>query len=236
MKVEQADFWKVDALFVNPPYTAWGNDEDYMCDKHAGRGAPVELDDVRELWKLDELNELVNFYFFLNRESTTCPDCEYGYNPETDAIARDWYGHNCADSKGWQYDLGQVEVQALFDKGRLRGYATCPTADEINAESSKHALFFDAIDHMICTKARAKSLGVYGLCPTCHGEGYVYDDDYFSLGCQMWFLHPRKGAARGVRLNHIETEEDLEIVYAYLREAARRNADRFSKVPDKVGA
>ena len=52
----------------------------------------------------------------------------------------------------------------------------------------------------------------------------------------MWFIHPRKGAARGVRLNHIETEEDLECVYDYLREAAARNAERFSKIPDRVGA
>jgi hypothetical protein len=43
----------------------------------------------------------------------------------------------------------------------------------------------------------------------------------------IWMLHPRKGCSRGVEVLEI-TESELPMVYAWLREAADRNAKRFT--------
>ena len=46
-------------------------------------------------------------------------------------------------------------------------------------------------------------------------------------GLVLWFLHPRKGCSRGVEIKRIEEAEIPEVV-AYLQQAAKRNAERFS--------
>ena len=57
-----AEQWMVDCLKMNPDYPFWGNHEDYMMGG-SGWDKPVELESFDELWTLDELNEVVNFYF-----------------------------------------------------------------------------------------------------------------------------------------------------------------------------
>ncbi len=42
-----------------------------------------------------------------------------------------------------------------------------PSAEEVNACVSFH----DSINRWILIETRAKRLGVYGLCPVCHGKG-----------------------------------------------------------------
>ena len=63
-------------------------------------------------------------------------------------------------------------------------------------------------------------------CAFCDGDGYQFTAPAASLGVVLWFLHPRKGCSRGVRVERIEQEE-LPAVLRYLAEAAKRNADRF---------
>ena len=46
----------------------------------------------------------------------------------------------------------------------------------------------------------------------------------------LWMIHPRSGASRGVEIKNIN-KEDLLKVFEYLREAANRNANRFSHIP-----
>jgi hypothetical protein len=45
----------------------------------------------------------------------------------------------------------------------------------------------------------------------------------------LWVLHPRKGASRGIYIKNIE-ENEVEDVLKYLKQAAERNANRFSKI------
>lgn len=221
--------WRINALKINPDYCNWGNYEDYMNKKEKGWESPVELENVNQLWELDELNELVNFYFEIYRHIEECKECEgTGYNKETLQISKDWYDF---DNKGtrWCDKITQDEVEALWNKGRLKfDFKEIPTAEEIN-KREKSGFMHDAINRIICIEQRAKRLNVYGLCPKCNGQGYFYTDDKVHLGLQMWFIHPRKGASRGVYLKNIEKEE-LSKVIKYLNEAKERNNNRFSKL------
>ena len=221
--------WRINALKINPDYCNWGNYEDYMNKKEKGWESPVELENVNQLWELDELNELVNFYFEIYRHIEECEECEEsGYNKETLQISKDWYDF---DNKGtrWCDKITQDEVEALWNEGRLKfDFKEIPPAEEIN-KREKSGFMHDAINRIICIEQRAKRLNVYGLCPKCNGQGYFYTDDKVHLGLQMWFIHPRKGASRGVYLKNIEKEE-LSKVIKYLNEAKERNNNRFSKL------
>jgi len=64
----KADKWMLDLLKLNPAYTSWGPYEDYMSGPKDGWSSPQ----FRDGWKacdfgLDDLNEVVNFYFEIER-------------------------------------------------------------------------------------------------------------------------------------------------------------------------
>jgi hypothetical protein len=63
----------------------------------------------------------------------------------------------------------------------------------------------------------------------CVNFYFEIDDDDRSLALILWWLHPRKGASRGIEIKNIQ-ECDRPAVIDFLKEAAQRNADRFSKV------
>lgn len=221
--------WMLEVLKMNPDYKFWGNHEDYMWKEDNGWNSRVFLESIDDLWSLDDYNELINFYFQLHRNSKDCDLCEQtGYNSKTKEISDSWY-----DFKGlgvrWYNNITQDEVNSLWDKGRLSlDFDTKPTADQVN-HWSEAGIGHDALNRMICVKQRAKRLGVYGLCEKCNGDGSVYIEPKAKLQLQMWFIHPRKGAARGVLLNNIE-EDELNKAIDYLKEARQRNWDRFSKL------
>lgn len=241
-----AEPWMVEQLALNPSYPHWGPHEDYMCKRGDGWESPLR----RETWAefdihLDELNEVVNFYFEINRDGCECDECEgSGYNAATDRIADAFYSHG-DPVKAWNDKITQDEVQALVNAGRLFDFThTCnpgegwvkrdppvvPTADEVNAWQRGRGLGHDAINRGILVEARAKRLGVWGYCPKCEGHGHVFTEPAAKLGLVLWLLHPRKGASRGVEVRSIQREQ-LPEVYAFLRAAAARNAERFGKIP-----
>lgn len=221
--------WMVEALKKNPEYNVWGNYEDYMWKDGSGWDSGVLISTVDELWELDDMNELINFYFQLHRGSEDCISCEQtGYNQETKEIADAWFDF---DRKGvkWYDNITQDEVDALWRENRLRiDFKEKPSAEEVN-EWSKNGFGHDAINRMICVEQRARRLGVYGLCESCNGNGNIYTESTAKLQLQMWFIHPRKGASRGVLLESIK-ENELDRVIDYLKEARQRNWDRFSKL------
>lgn len=248
--------WQVELLNKNPNYVYWGNTEDSMSDNNGGWRSPQELEKFSDRWNLDEYNELVNFYFELSRASHRCEHCNgEGLNPETKQLSDDWYDFEGTGRK-WSKNITSVEVEALVKRGRInditnfRGWydedldkwiawvgkekmevdpPQYPTAEEVNIWASGRGFGHDAINKWICVEARAKHLGIYGKCEHCEGNGHIYDEPDAKVSLQLWFLHPRKGASRGVYIKNIE-ENDIPEVIAYLKEAAERNANRFSKL------
>lgn len=239
-----AEPWMVDLLSLNPEYVFWGPGEDYMSRAGGdGWSSSQEFSSWSEFgpWGPDDLNECVNFYFELHRASKPCAACdESGLNPATKAISDDWYDF-AGTGRRWDTKLTQHEVDALVECGRLWDFtrtwsgedgwkdkepACRPTAKEVNAWASGRGLGHDSINQWICVQARAEREGVYGRCSECGGSGSLWTSPSATVQLTLWYLHPRKGASRGVRVASVRQEE-LPAIKLFLAEAARRNAERF---------
>lgn len=237
-----AEPWMIKQLSLNPSYPHWGPYEDYMCKKGDGWDSRVIHETWTSFgpWQLNDMNEIVNFYFDVCRESEPCDECDCsGYNAETRRISEDWYDL-AGTGRRWHDNITQDEAQALYDHERLNVWSdvrgiwekpiVCPSAESVNANQGRGLILgHDAINRHICIEARAKRLGVYGLCEACSGTGDVFTAPAAKLGLVLWVLHPRKGCSRGIHIKSIEHNE-LPDVHAYLLKAARRNAKRFGKI------
>jgi len=237
LKRLKADDWMLGCLKMNPSYNCWGNYEDYMSRKGEGWDRAIEFNSISEgLWGLDDYNELVNFYFEICRTNISCKYCDQsGYNPETKQISDDWYDFGKTGKK-WCHNLTQDEVDALWEKNRLKhDFAIKPTAEQVNEWSMKR-MGHDSTNHWICVETRAKKLGVWGKCEYCEGSGSIFTEDKAKLALQLWWLHPRKGCSQGVYIKNVQ-REDLPKVVEFLKNAAIRNAERFVKlnnIPDEI--
>jgi hypothetical protein len=238
--------WMLNLLKLNPSYCSWGPGEDYMKgeSKEGGWDSSVIVKSWKEFqWELNDLNELVNFYFEVERANKRCLDCNGdGYNPATLEISRQFYDFENT-GKRWVNKITQDEVLALVKENRLMDFTHTwtpekgwekkspeyiPSAAEVNEWSYK-AFGHDAINRHILIQARATRLGVFGHCAQCQGNGYTYTSSEAAVALVLWILHPRKGCSRGVVVNNIE-ECDLPEVFEFLQKGAKRNAQRFSKV------
>lgn len=247
----KADQWQLDLLNYNPSYVHWGCFEDYMSNQNGWSAKAIinNWSDFTMNWSLDDYNEVVNFYFEVYRKGHECSYCNgQNLNSLTKAIHDSWYEDKLCEN------LTEIEVEALAKHGRLSqlmggiiwydDHEKCwkkniagseinidppiiPTPEEVNAWS-KREFGHDAINRWIAVEARAKHLGVYGECNMCNG-GTIYENDYADVALQLWVLHPRKGASRGVYIESINKDE-LPEVLAFLKEAALRNQKRFSKI------
>lgn len=71
LKRLNAESWMVEHLKLNPDYTCWGPGEDYMSTKGESWSSNQDVDSWQAFgpWGLDDLNECVNFYFEITRDS-----------------------------------------------------------------------------------------------------------------------------------------------------------------------
>lgn len=156
----------------------------------------------------------------------------------------------------WCHDITQDEVDALLESRRLRDLARewvvgddgqgrwvrndkKITAAEVNEWSRGRGLGHDGINRSICIETRLKRFGIPKTCPACQGYGDQFTEPAARLALVLWWLHPRKGCSRGIEIGRIRQEE-LPEVYAFLKQAADRNAERFAKIvalaPEPVAA
>src|SRR5574343_669407 len=227
LKKIKAEPWQVELLLLNPDYTCWGPHEDYMWKEESGwdsRQLFESWDDFGP-WELDDLHEIVNFYFSVSRASKECESCSgSGLTQAADKLNNTFHSW-------WGKNLTQDEADALWDANRLRrDFKEKPTAEQVNEwAKTARGLAHDAINRHICLDARTKRLGIEKHCPDCKGDGYIYTSDVSTVSLTLWMLHPRKGCSRGVEVANI-TQDELPKVFSYLRQAADRNANRFSKI------
>lgn len=253
----KAEPWQIDLLKLNPSYVWWGCYEDSMSNDSGGWTSRVIQKDWKDHdWALDEYNEIANFYFEVYRKNHNCPHCDgTGLNKKTHQLSEDWYDF-AHTGRRWSEKLTDVEVLALAKAGRLHNFTKerfyfddesqkwmgwkdkvkvvldempqLPTAEEVNQIARGKGIGHDAINRWVCIEARAKHLGFYGHCEHCE-SGVIYDEDNARVALQLWYLHPRKGASRGVYIENIN-QEDVPSVIKYLKEARDRNNERFSKL------
>jgi len=242
-----AEPWMVAQLKLNPEYPHWGPYEDYMWNDGDGWNGRIVHDTWSSFgpWNLDDLNEIVNFYFTVDRASEKCSACDgSGYGPDAKRISDDWYDFSDSGRR-WCDKITQDEAQALYEHDRLNVWnnetrkwerpAVCPSAEEVNRTKGAGRGFemHDAINRSICIEQRCKRLGFALHCSMCEGHGDVFTESVARLGLVLWVIHPRKGASRGVHVKRIERDE-LRAVFSYLRQAADRNAARFAKIPEAL--
>lgn len=279
------DNWILDILKMNPEYVFWGPYEDYMCvEEGKGWNARVIHDTWEEFkknWKLDDLNEVVNFYFEASRNNVKCETCGgCGNHPDAQWITESFYRHSspfCLETqqeieaktimkrfggdyetavveKGfpsehilkkypdafrhfceemldgdgfWHNKITQDELDLLIEKNR---FPKDSLLVEVNQEE-KFGLRHDAINRMYLCEKRCEILGVPFYCSKCQGIGENYTEEKAHLGLILWILHPRKGCSRGIHIKNVY-KEDLKSVFSFLREAEKRNTERFSKILD----
>lgn len=106
----KAEPWILELLAMNPSYPHWGPYEGYMWKRGRDEG-PDELGRTGDHgwesrclvpdWKsrvpmeCDDLNEVVNFYFAIHRESVPCEMCNGdGYHPDAQWISESFYEHS----------------------------------------------------------------------------------------------------------------------------------------------
>jgi hypothetical protein len=140
--------WQVAMLSVNPEYTGWGPHEDYMCGERDGWDSKQMFATWKAFgpWALDDLNECVNFYFELRRESVQCPTCEdgNGYHPSAQEIVNTFYEHQChargiPSARAWHDKITEDEAKALIDARRFSAHET---ALSINSKQIKVGVMF----------------------------------------------------------------------------------------------
>lgn len=109
-----AEAWMVELLDLNPSYVFWGPHEDYMSkDEGSGWDSRVLLKTWPEMWNLDELNEVVNFYFQISRASVNCIHCGgSGTHPHALWVKDSWYHHSSPFS---HMTVGEVQAKAVLD-------------------------------------------------------------------------------------------------------------------------
>jgi hypothetical protein len=232
----EAPQWMLEPLKLNPNYTGWGPGDDGM----KGPGEWWDNAFVVDGWDanrltVDELNEIVNFYFKINRPAKNCEPChQTGYNPATRAIAESFYDFQTDDgNSGWKAHITEDELGILKAKDRIPRAATLEQVNNANGAggSARFDMYLghDAINRLILVRERAERLGVWGYCEACNGNGSTYTGPA-TLDLVLLVLHPRKGASRGWTIKNIQHAE-LPEVYKFLRTAAESNAKRFAKIP-----
>lgn len=227
-----AEPWMIEILKKNPDYVFWGNFEDYMIKEGHGWDSRLQFNSWKEFgpWNLDEYNEVANFYFEVSRNSKECDVCEgTGYNEGTKKIHDTFYAHMNPKREHWNDKITQDEFEALKEHDRCREFSTVEEVNRANTHGESFQILgsHDAINNWILVETRAKRLGMWGKCTACGGNGYLFTEDKGHLDLQLWILHPRKGCSRGVYIKNIKEEELLEVI-KFLKEAAKRNAERFS--------
>jgi hypothetical protein len=209
-------------------YTGWSPDGDYLSGKGwtATQSYPsfqafcdAWSDGDRALALLDDdMNLVADFYF----DARLCTACEGGYTAdykaECDRLAREGWGSlTDVDFEAWR--AGDAGL-ALADKVTTRKQWIAA----LEGRQTFSLVGGMTIYEVVCARLAAAGLAVD--CPVCKGEGST---DEAGVDLQLWILHPRKGAGRGVTIENIQPE-DLDPIRAWLRRSFDKHREHFAWV------
>lgn len=164
-------------------------------------------------------------------QALKCKPCGgSGYSPEWRELDRSWYDHEGQGNR-WCHAITQDEVDALWNKGRLRDFKDRPTAKAVNKWAAGASLGHDAVNRWICVRARAKRLGYSEeRCSTCGGSGELWPSDEYRDLCDNWQpVDPPAGD--GYQLWSTTTEgTPMSPVFSQPEELARWLADTGASI------
>ena len=237
--------WQTELLMLNPAYTHWGPHEDCMWNKDEGYTSPMSFNSWKDFdLVLDDWNEVVHFYFNIQRPSQKCSHCINGYHRDTVQLRdtfKTWIDQlqqdevNTLVHDGMLKELVQTEYNRETERYELKAGENYPEADTVNAyhkNQSTHNIFYSS-DMYYFLKAHSAYKGLHFICENCQGKTYEYTDTKCTVNLVLWILHPRKGASRGCEIKNI-TQPELPEVFHYLNVAAQRCAERVAKITKKI--
>lgn len=111
--------WQIDLLKLNPDYVSWGPHEDYMIRDGGGWDSRQMFASWKAFgpWSLDDLNEVVNFYFEISRESENCKTCGgNGYHPDGQWVSESFYRHSSPFTQPDAREYAAKAVMARFSE------------------------------------------------------------------------------------------------------------------------
>lgn len=103
-------------------------------------------------------------------------------------------------NRGWSHHLNADDVAALLEAGRLMDFthtwkpgqgwqlkepAYVPTPEEVNAWSLS-GFGHDSMNQWTVTNAECKRLGIDAECPSCKGEGTIWDSPEDERAAEAW--------------------------------------------------
>lgn len=163
---------------------------------------------------------------------------DYMYGPKADkgwasgVENESWDDDMCLDELNecvhFQFDIHRESRDCAHCEGHgwsteaMKIYRGIVEKQEARGDYDSSARYNGTVD-------RCADRGIPHDCPECEGVGSISFGET-RLELQLWFLVPRKGCSRGVRILSV-TREQLPGAYAWLRRAAARNAENFSRVP-----
>lgn len=174
--------WMVDALNLNPSYLGWGPYEDYMWRRGRDEG-PDDLGRTQDHgwesrvlveswkdfgWNLNDLNECVNFYFEIDRDSKECPTCcGSGYHPDAQWVSESFYRHSSPFCQSTQRELEAEAVLVGFG-GR---YSSNPHGKGVNPDAETLSRYGEPF-RQFCEEMRTRH---------CWGDGALTEDEEKAL-------------------------------------------------------
>lgn len=136
LKRLNAATWQLDLLKMNPPYCGWGPHEDYMIVKGEGWNSPKTFASWKAFgpWGLDDLNEVANFYFTVERDSKQCETCGgNGYHPDGQWITESFYRHSSPFTHQTEREMQARAIMESFGSSSndLHGRGNYPSAETL---------------------------------------------------------------------------------------------------------
>lgn len=92
----------------------------------------------------------------------------------------------------WILNLEQVDVQCLWDNGRLWGFGRkdigdlCPNAEDVNKWAMGHIMAHDGLNSFIAISNRCDILGYEKFCEQCDGDGSIFFDPKDKIAYENW--------------------------------------------------
>jgi len=181
--LDRGDGEQLADLYAQLAFEGWQRENGKHWDPHCGWGHHLVQSEVDALVRE---GRLMDFTHRIIRSKG-------GWTPRTKRMAkiRHWwklrrkYEQLAAQAKTPAKRVKLARKAAEYR--RLEKTAPIPHIPvELVNEWSKRGFGHDAINHMICVRARAKRLGVYGRCAECGGSGDYWESEEARLAYEAW--------------------------------------------------